>query len=209
LRFIGLTGNIGSGKSTAANYFQKLGVKVISADELARDVVSVNQPAYQEIVKKFGEKILLSDLSIDRKKLADIVFNNESLLKQLNKITHREIRKLKNKLTKALYASDPEATVIYDVPLLFETGMQDSFQKVILITISRDIQVNRLVRYRKLDIEDIQARIKHQMPQKEKIALADIVIKNNTSLVDLKLKIKTVFEDIMLLPSLELKSIKL
>ena len=87
--------------------------------------------------------------------------------------------------------------------------MQDSFQKVILITISRDIQVNRLVRYRKLDIEDIQARIKHQMPQKEKIALADIVIKNNTSLVDLKLKIKTVFEDIMLLPSLELKSIKL
>jgi len=209
LRIIGLTGNIGSGKSTAANYFQEMGANIISADELARDVVFLNQPAYKEIVKLFGKRILQTDLSIDRKKLADIVFNNEGLLKQLNKITHLEIRKLREKLTKTLYKTDSEASVIYDVPLLYETGMQDGFQKVILITVNRNIQINRLVQYRMLEVEDIQARIRHQMSQKEKIALADIIVKNNTSLADLKLRVKTIFEDILLLPSLELKFIKL
>ena len=209
MRIIGLTGNIGSGKSTAANYFQEMGANIISADELARDVVFLNQPAYKEIVKLFGKRILQTDLSIDRKKLADIVFNDEELLKQLNKITHFEIRKLREKLTKTLYASTPDATVIYDIPLLFETGMQDSFQKVILIAVNHDIQIDRLIQFRKLDIKDIQARIQHQMPQKEKISLADIVIKNNTSLADLKSSITSVFKEILLLPSLELKSIKL
>lgn len=208
MRIIGLTGNIGSGKSTAADFFHELGADVISADQLARDVVSVNQPAYLEIVQRFGKEILQPDLSLDRKKLADIVFNNEKRLNQLNHITHHEIRKLKEKLTRSLYKSKPEATVIYDVPLLFENNMQDEFQKTILIAINPDIQLERLVKGRKMKIEDIKARIHHQMPQSKKTALADIIIENNTSTADLKSKIKTVFQDILSLPSIELKSVK-
>jgi dephospho-CoA kinase len=208
LRIIGLTGNIGSGKSTAADYFQALGAKIISADQLARDVVSVNQPAYLEIVQQFGKEILQPDLSINRKKLADIVFKNEEQLNHLNRITHREIRKLKEKLTRTLYKSEPESTVIYDVPLLFENDMQDSFQKTILITINPDIQIDRLVKGRKMNVNDVKGRLYHQMPQNEKIALADIVLENNTSTADLKSKIKATFREILLLPSLELKSIK-
>jgi dephospho-CoA kinase len=208
LRIIGLTGNIGSGKSTAADYFQALGAKIISADQLARDVVSVNQPAYLEIVQQFGKEILQPDLSINRKKLADIVFKNEERLNHLNRITHREIRKLKEKLTRTLYKSEPESTVIYDVPLLFENDMQHSFQKTILITINPDIQIDRLVKGRQMNVNDVKARLSHQMPQNEKIALADIVIENNTSTADLKSKIKGTFKEILLLSSLELKSIK-
>jgi dephospho-CoA kinase len=208
LRIIGLTGNIGSGKSTAADYFQALGAKIISADQLARDVVSVNQPAYLEIVQQFGKEILQPDLSINRKKLADIVFKNEERLNLLNRITHREIRKLKEKLTRTLYKSEPESTVIYDVPLLFENDMQDSFQKTILITINPNIQIDRLVKGRQMNANDVKARLYHQMPQNEKIALADIVLENNTSTADLKSKINATFREILSLPSLELKSIK-
>ncbi len=208
MRNIGLTGNIGSGKSTVANYFQEFGAKIISADQLARDVISIDQSAYHEIIQLFGKEILLPDLSIDRKKLARIVFNDEKSLKQLNKLTHSEVNKLKKKQISEIYSLNPETTIIYDVPLLFENHMQDIFQKVILVVINYDVQLKRLVEYRKMEIQDIEARLQFQMLQKDKMALADIIIENNSSLAELKSKTKSLYKDILLLPSLKLESIE-
>lgn len=206
---MGLTGSIGSGKSTAANCFQQLGFKIISADQLARDVVLVGEPAYCQIVNIFGKEILQPDESINRAKLANIVFNNENALKQLNTITHSEIRKLRKIKVNDLFHLNPETNVISDIPLLFETKMQSFFQKVILVTIDYNIQLKRLIEYRKLDIEDVKSRLQNQMPQIEKIKLADIIIENNMTLAELKLKVKSVQKKILELPSLELKNIKL
>ncbi len=207
MQYVGLTGNIGSGKSTAATILEKLGAKTISADELAHKVVEPGMPAYQKIVEHFGREVLRSDQLLDRKRLARIVFQDRNQLEKLNSITHQEIHRLRNQKLVELHRNTPQSMVIYDVPLLFENKMQAQFQKVILICIDREIQTNRLMTLRHFSREELDKRLNHQIPQEEKIPLADFIVNNSDSPEHLKKRLDQIYKQIKYLPQLTLAEV--
>ncbi|MCP4295795.1 MAG: dephospho-CoA kinase [Proteobacteria bacterium] len=204
---VGLTGNIGSGKSTVSAMFEKLGAKVLDADKMARDVVAPGQKAYQDILNHFGEAILCQDLTIKRKKLADIVFKNKTELAFLNRVTHREISLLRGIELQNIYEIQPKSLVINDIPLIFESKLEKKFQAIIVISIDKSLQISRLQQLRGLEIEDIEARINNQISQDLKIEKADWVISNNGNLEATENQVKQIYSYCMKLPQLPISEI--
>lgn len=181
MRRIGLTGGIGSGKSTVANLFANLGAVVIDADAIAREVVSVGSEGLGALVQAFGPAILHPDGSLNRPALADIAFADPEARATLNAITHPRI----GARTAELIADLPEDTIlIHDVPLLVELGMQDAYDLVVVVDAPDDVRLDRLVA-RGHTLEDAAARIAAQAPRDVRLAAADIVIDNSGSLQDL------------------------
>lgn len=175
---IGLTGSIASGKSTVSTMFKELHIPVIDADKISREVVEPGEFAYQEIVKEFGETILLEDQSIDRKKLGSIIFTDEGKRKKLNGIVHPAIRKRmleeKEAYTKAL-----EKCVVMDIPLLFESKLTHFVEKIVVVYVDENTQLERLMSRDGSSEKEALQRIRSQIPVREKIELADAVINNN------------------------------
>lgn len=175
---VGLTGGIASGKSTVSSLLIKKGYTVIDADIEARLAVEKGEEAYQEILRHFGERVLLKDGSIDRAELGSIIFHNETERKALNSIVHPAVRKRMTAL-KERAISRKEQLIILDIPLLFESKLQYMCDKTILVYADEDIQLQRLMQRNHLSEKEAMARIQSQMPLKDKKALADAVIDNN------------------------------
>lgn len=175
---IGLTGSIATGKSTVASMFMDLGIPVIDADRIAREVVEPGEEAYKKVVEAFGEEILLEDRSLNRPKLGRIVFSDEEKRNQLNSIVHPAIRKRMLEKRDA-YLKKGERCVVLDIPLLFESKLEHFVDKIIVVYVDENVQLKRLLDRNQLTKEEALQRIRSQMPVKDKLELADAAIDNN------------------------------
>jgi dephospho-CoA kinase len=179
---VGLTGGIGSGKSTVSALLAERGAYIIDYDLLAREAVAAGTPALAAIVERFGTGVLLPDGTLDRPALGAIVFADESARRELEAITHPAIGELAWERDAA--ASDG-AVVVHDHPLLVEVGLASFVDLVVVVDVPEDVQVDRLVRLRGLSEADVRARIAAQSDRESRLAAADIVIDNSGSPADL------------------------
>ncbi|MFA3905605.1 dephospho-CoA kinase [Fusobacterium nucleatum] len=188
---IGLTGGIASGKSTVSKYLAEKGFKVYDADKIAKDI-SGKKSVQKEIITTFGDKILDENGNVDRKKLKEIVFENKEKLKQLNAIIHPKVIDF----YKELKEQNTDEIIIFDVPLLFESGIDKFCDKILVVISDYEIQLNRIVERDKIDRELAEKIIKSQLSNEERIKKADVVIENNSSLEDLFEKVERFCERI-------------
>ena len=189
MQIIGLTGGIASGKSTASLILKSFGATIIDADILAHQVVEKGQPAWKKIVATFGRKILNKQGELDRKVLGEIVFESEEKLKKLNKIVHPEVHSLVISSFERERAEGKEK-IVYDCPLLIEGNLQHLVDQVWLIYIDEETQLKRLMKRNDFTKEQAMKRMNNQMPLKQKIKYADILINNNGSKKDLEKTLK-------------------
>ncbi len=189
---IGLTGSVGTGKSTVTNFFRELGAYIIDWDELARKVTRLHLKAWKEIVEYFGKGILNEDLTINRQKLAEIVFSDKEKLVKLNEIVHPQVFKEDERITNEIKNLDPDALIIKDIPLLFELTRPVYMDKIVVVSASEQTQLRRLEE-KGMSREDAQRRIKSQLPLKEKIKSADFVINNDGSLEETKRQVEEIY----------------
>ncbi|MCC3647408.1 MAG: dephospho-CoA kinase [Bacillota bacterium] len=190
---VGLTGGIASGKSTVSSLLIKKGYTVIDADIEARLAVEKGEEAYQEILRHFGERVLLKDGSIDRAELGSIIFHNETERKALNSIVHPAVRK-RMTAKKEQAIGRKEQLIILDIPLLFESKLQYMCDKTLLVYADEDIQLQRLMQRNQLSEKEAMARIQSQMPLKDKKALADAVIDNNGTIEETEKQLCGIFK---------------
>jgi dephospho-CoA kinase len=174
---VGLTGGIGSGKSTVAGMLGAKGASLIDADAIAREVVAPDGLAFAPVVERFGESVLAADGTIDRKALAAIVFSDPEALADLNAITHPEIGRI---MTERRGAADERGgVVVLDVPLMKATHRdQLGFDVVVVVDVPVEIAVDRLVGQRGFERSDAEARVANQISRDERRALADVVVDN-------------------------------
>jgi len=189
---VGLTGSVGTGKSTVANFFRELGAYIIDWDELAREVVRPHSRAWKQIVGYFGKDILNEDLTINRQKLADVVFSDKEKVARLNQIVHPEVSKEDERITRQIERSDPNALIIKDIPLLFEMAQPPSVDKIIVVSASEETQLRRL-REKGITGEDARRRMSAQLPLEQKIKCADFVIDNDGQLEDTKRQVAQIY----------------
>lgn len=175
---IGLTGSIGTGKSTIAKKLIERNIPVIDADLIAREVVEPGKEAYEKIVETFGEEILQEDQTLDRKKLGAIVFEDEMKRKALNEIVHPAIRK-EMLAQRDAYMKQKEPCVVLDIPLLYESKLTHFVEKVIVVYTDREVQLERILNRDHITKEEALQRINAQIDVKEKAKWADAVIDNN------------------------------
>ena len=182
MMIIGLTGGIASGKSTVAKMLEEKGAHLLDADQLAREAVEPDQPAWQAIVDWLGQSILLPDRNIDREKLASQVFNDKKKLENLNKIVHPWVGRRFIELSEQIKASNPRAILVYDIPLLIEAGMQKRVDHILLVYVPRETQIARLQQRDGLSRRDAEQRLKSQMLLEDKRKHAHTVIDNSGSI---------------------------
>lgn len=181
---VGLGGGIGSGKSEVADRLVARGAALIDADVVAREVVDVGKPAYNELIAHFGEGILAADRSIDRAKLASVTFGSNEALASLNAITHPAIGKVMFERCRTFGAT--ESIVVIAIPLLRpEHRVTLSLNVVVIVDVDPDIAFDRLVSRREMDPIDARARIASQMAREERVAMADYVVTNSGDLASL------------------------
>lgn len=178
---IGLTGGIGSGKSTVAALFSALGITVIDTDQLARDVTQQGQPALTEIVKEFDQTILQADGSLDRAKLRRYIFNDAKKRDWLEKLLHPLIRK-EMKL-QAENAISPYCIIV--IPLLLETEPNPLIDRILVVNASRDQQINRTIKRDNTKQEDVEAIMQTQISQTKRLMAANDIIENNGTIEEL------------------------
>ncbi len=192
-QIIGITGSIATGKSTVSNMIKELGFTVIDADIAARAVVEPGEEAYHEIVRHFGEEILLPDGRINRKKLGDIVFNDQEQRLKLNSIVHPAVRKRMNN-EKEEAVKRGEKAVFLDIPLLYESKLTYMVHKVIVVYTDEQTQLERLMERNGFTKEEAEARIYSQMSIEEKKKMADAVIDNCGTLDETKRQLISVLK---------------
>lgn len=172
---IGLTGGIGCGKSAVTDLFEQLGVAVIDADKVAREVVEPGQPALALIEQRFGSGVLASDGSLNRRKLREIVFDDQQARQDLESILHPRIRESMRRRLEALKA--PYA--ILSIPLLQETGQVDTVDRVLVVDCTEEVQIERVRKRDRIRSEDVRAILAAQSSRVERLQIADDVIENS------------------------------
>ncbi|MGB7918860.1 MAG: dephospho-CoA kinase [Desulfobacterales bacterium] len=192
----GLTGGIGTGKSTVAAVFAEAGAVIIDADEIARDVVAKGRPAWCRIVAHFGRDVLLPDGGIDRKKLGAIIFNDARQKAHLDRMVHPHVIAETEQRLKDIARVQPQAVVILDVPLLIEAGMDRDLEEVIVVYTPEAVQLKRLMRRDRLTAAEGLSRIRSQMPIEEKKMRATVVIDNSASPAVTRKRVLEVFADL-------------
>lgn len=191
---LGLTGSLGSGKSTVARMFAELGgAAVIDADAITHEVQRPGGPAYDLIVQAFGTDILLPDGAIDRKKLASVVFSDEEKRRFLNSLVHPVVRTEELRLLSQYRNRD---LVILMVPLLFENKMEHLADRTAVVTLDEESRRKRLWERSRMSDEEITQRLQSQMPDSEKISLADYVINNSGSLQETRDQVQQVIDQL-------------
>lgn len=194
---VGLTGTMGSGKSTTASILKKMGAFIIDADAICRELVQPNRPAWKEVVQTFGEKILQgNDQEIDRGKLAQIVFNDKTKKKQLENILHPRVITEEKKLAEQIFKDHSEAIVIVEAALLIESGNHRRMDKTIVVTCDEEQSIQRSMKRSFLSRDEAISRIQNQMPQAEKIKEADYVLQNNSKQEDLEVKVQALYSEL-------------
>ncbi|QFQ02229.1 Dephospho-CoA kinase [Corynebacterium urogenitale] len=180
---IGLTGGIGSGKSTVSKKLDELGAFVVDADKIAREIVEPGEPALAELEEAF-EGVVLEDGTLNRQELARQAFATPEATQKLNSITHPRIRERTNELFREAEA-EGEEVLVYDMPLLIENGEADRVDHVLVVDAPDEVRVQRLVEYRNLDEDDARARIRAQIDRETRLAVADTVLDNSGDIEDL------------------------
>jgi dephospho-CoA kinase len=173
---VGLTGSIGVGKSFVASIFTDLGCHVLDADLTAREVVMPGTPGLQAIVQEFGEEILNTDGTLDRKRLGALVFADENRRQRLNHILHPFIIARQDEIMREWEREDPKGIGIVDAALMIESGGYKRFDKLIVVHCRPEVQLERLMLRDRLSREEAERRINSQMPQEEKQKFADYLI---------------------------------
>jgi dephospho-CoA kinase len=182
---IGLTGGIASGKTVVAKRLEERGAVRVDADQLAREVVAPGTPGLAAIAERFGHGVIASDGSLDRAALGALIFDDAEARLALNAITHPAIRQLSSRIFDEAAAADPNAIVVYDVPLLVEAlGYPDyhRFDLVVVVNASAETRIRRLVELRGLSREEAVHRLNSQATDTERLAIADVVIDSNGTL---------------------------
>jgi dephospho-CoA kinase len=179
---VGLTGGIASGKSVVAARLAEHGAVVVDADQIAREVVEPGTPALERIRQEFGDGVITADGSLDRAALGAIVFADEGARGILNSITHPAVLELSQRRFREAAEADPDAIVVYDVPLLSEVRGKAEFDVVIVVSAPEEVRIDRMVSLRGMSREDAERRIRSQVPEEERRALADILIESGGSL---------------------------
>lgn len=190
---IGLTGSIASGKSTVSKMLQEMGFSIIDADIVAREVVELGSDTLQEIQNQFGNEVLHTDGTLNREVLGSMIFHQPAKRKQLNDIMHPAIRKEMLKQRDELTKKEIE-TFFMDIPLLFESRLQHLVEKILVVSVTEDVQLERLMSRNNLSKEEAEARIKSQLPLSEKEKGADAVIYNNGSIEESKKQLETILK---------------
>lgn len=185
MRWIGLTGGIATGKSTVSNWLKTHGYAVIDADELARLVVAPGSEGLRQIVSHFGAEILDDDGNLDRRKLGALVFADREKLLDLENMIHplvqAQVQSMRNR-----YEREGREFVFYDVPLLYEKKLQDQFDHIIVVHADEETQKARMRARDALSENEIESRLRNQLPMAEKIKVAHSVVDNNGSREDLE-----------------------
>ena len=189
---VGLTGGIGSGKSAVTKIFEGLGVKVVDADVASRQPVMKGEPALKKIAEKFGANILTSEGELDRRKLREIIFNDNSAKDWLENLLHPLIHQI---LIDDLTSASSSYAILVS-PLLFETNQKDLCSKTIVVDTSEDRQIDRTSKRDNVDPDQVKLIIDSQIDRKSRNELADIIILNDGSLQDLEEKVKKFHEDL-------------
>lgn len=190
---IGLTGGIATGKSTVTKMMKRLGVPVIDADQIARQVVEPGRSAYQAVIKQFGEDILLENGQINRPKLGSIVFADKEKREQLNQIVHPAVRQEMLQL-RDQYIERGVKSVVLDIPLLFESKLTNMVDKVIVVYVPKQLQLKRLINRDQFTEPEALQRIDAQLPTIEKAKQADAVIDNRYTKENTFLQLKYILQ---------------
>ena len=192
---IGLTGNIASGKSTVARLLSERGATIIDADVLARRVVEPGMPAFDEIVRRWGQEVVAPDGSLDRDALRRLVFSDHEQLEELNTIVHPEVAAYRDRLVNEARQRG-DRLVVQDIPLLFERGLVDQFDRIILVDAPRPVRLERLMRERRLSETDAMDMITAQMPAELKRARADYLIENVGTVRELEERVSEMWQSL-------------
>ena len=193
MKVIGLTGGIGSGKSTVAQFLAELGAVILDTDRVGHEVLKPDTEAWREVVAAFGRQILTPGGDVDRKKLGEVVFGNPESLVRLNQIVHPQIGKVvKAQLEE--YRRQGVRVVVLEIPLLVETGGTSLVDEVWVTIASESVVLRRLEERSELSRQQSLARIRSQISNEERVKHADVVIKNDGSLDELKAKVKKLWQ---------------
>jgi len=191
---VGLTGGIGSGKSTVARLLEKRGAVVFDADLLAREAVEPGTPGHAAVMERFGADVLAPGGELDREALASIVFADPAARRDLEQIVHPEVRRLFAEGSEAY--RDTDRVVVFSAPLLVETGMHTAFEVLVVVSATVATQIERLMRQRGMSEPSIRARIDAQAPLEDKAAAADVLVDNEGSLDELESQVEQLWNDL-------------
>ncbi len=186
LRIIGVTGGIGSGKSTVSGILQQLGAMVIDADIIAREIVKKGEKAFQQLVDYFGLQILGTDGELDRRRLAELAFNDREKLDALNSITHKYVSESIIKRVEAARLEDNAGTVVLDVPIPVEHGFLDVVDEVWVVTADMDVRIKRVMERSGFTYQEVYDRVQSQKRTQDYLSIANRVIFNNGGLEGLQ-----------------------
>jgi dephospho-CoA kinase len=191
---VGLTGGIGSGKSTVARMLEERGAVVFDADLLAREAVEPGTPGHTAVIERFGADVLAPGGELDREALASIVFADPSARRDLEQIVHPEVRRLFAEGSEAY--RDTDRIVVFSAPLLVESGMHTAFEILVVVSATVATQIERLMRQRGMSEPAIRARIDAQAPLEDKAAVADFLVDNEGTLAELESQVERLWHDL-------------
>jgi dephospho-CoA kinase len=191
---VGLTGGIGSGKSTVARMLGERGAVVFDADLLARETVEPGTPGHTAVIERFGADVLAPGGELDREALASIVFADPSARRDLEQIVHPEVRRLFAEGSEAY--RDTDRIVVFSAPLLVESGMHTAFEILVVVSATVATQIERLMRQRGMSEAAIRARIDAQAPLEDKAAVADSLVDNEGTLAELESQVERLWHDL-------------
>ncbi len=191
---LGVTGGIASGKTTVARLLEELGARTIDFDTLSREVVEPGKPAWQEITAYFGSKVLQNDMTIDRKKLSEIVFRDATQRKRLEEFIHPRVYEEFARRVKEYATRDPEAIIQGVVPLLIEANLQNLFHKILLVYIPTKMQIERLVKRDGISREMAAHILRAQLPMEQKRSYADYIVDNSGTVEETKKQLEEIWE---------------
>jgi dephospho-CoA kinase len=187
---VGLTGGIGAGKSTVADLFSKRGAVVIRSDELARQVIEPQTPGFKQVTSRFGNEIINDEGNIDRAKLAQVVFNDDGALKDLENIIHPLVRERTNQL---MSEQTSETIIVNEIPLLLEKKMESLFDFLVIVISSEKNRLERLFQ-KGVSEEQAKARMAKQVNDQDRKAAADFLIVNDGNLDQLEADVQKIWQ---------------
>lgn len=205
---VGLTGGIASGKSVVGEMFVALGAHLVQADRIAHSLMQPGEPVYNEVVRHFGREILNSDGSVNRVNLAEVAFGapgaaeekRASRIQELNRIVHPAVIRSQEEWMHAIGAQEPNAVAIVEAALLIEAGAAKRFDALIVVTCTTVQRAERFARRQRIDVDTARAevarRMAAQLPDEEKVKLADYVIDNCDSLASTREQVQTIWNDL-------------
>lgn len=191
---VGLTGGIGAGKGEVARTLAGYGAVVVDADQLAREALAPGTPGLAQVVAQFGSGVLAADGSLDRARLADVVFGDDAALARLEAIVHPVVGA---RAAELIAAAPDDAVVVYDVPLLAEKGLAGAYDLVVVVEAPAEVRVRRVVAARGMRPDDVRARIAAQASDEQRAAVADVVLDNSGTREELEAQVGELWAEIL------------